>query len=137
MYTIIEKVMILKGVDFFSRCTTRELSQIAAISEEVSCPSGDVIFHEGDPNNALFVVLTGSVKLEKEKEDVGTIGPNEAFGVWSLFDEEPRLVDAVAAEETRLLRLDREDFFDLLSEQFDITQKIFQSIVGKLKSLIK
>ena len=52
-------------------------------------------------------------------------------------DLEPRLVDAVAAEETRLLRLDREDFFDLLSEQFDITQKIFQSIVGRLKSLIQ
>ena len=137
MYTIIEKVMILKGVDFFSRCTTRELSQIAAISEETGYAPGDAIFREGDPNNALFVVLTGAVKLEKDKGDIGTVGPNEAFGVWSLFDEEPRLADAVAAEETRLLRLDREDFFDLLSEQFDITQKIFQAIVGRLKSLIQ
>jgi len=119
MYTIIEKVMILKGVDFFSRCTTRELSQIAAISEEVEYPSGGDIFREGDPNNALFVVLSGFVRLVKDKEEVGTVGPSEAFGVWSL------------------LRIDREDFFDLLSEQFDITQKIFQSIVSRLKTLIK
>jgi CRP-like cAMP-binding protein len=137
MQTIIEKVMILKGVDFFSRCTTRELSQIATISEEVAFRSGEVIFREGDPNNALFVVLAGSVRLQKDEEEVGTIGANEAFGVWSLFDEEPRLVSAVSAEDARLLRLDREDFFDLLSEQFDITQKIFQAIVGRLKSLVQ
>ena len=137
MYTIIEKVMILQKVDFFSRCTTQELSEIASISEEVAYQEGEIIFKEGDPNNALFIVLSGSVKLVKDEDEVGMIGPEEAFGVWSLFDEEPRLVAALAAEHSRLLRLDREDFFNLLSEQFDITRKIFQAVVGRLKGLIE
>jgi AAA family ATP:ADP antiporter len=137
MYTIIEKVMILQRVDFFTRCTTHELAEIAAIAEEMDFEQNQPIFHEGDPNDALFVILAGSIRMEKDGEQVATLERHNAFGVWSLFDDEPRIATAVANEQTKLLRLDREDFFELLSEQFDITQKIFQSIVGRLKTLIK
>jgi len=137
MYTIIEKVMILQSVDFFNRCTTQELAEIAAIAEELEFESDQIIFREGDPNDALYVVLTGSVRMEMKGDRMATVEQKNAFGVWSLFDDEPRIATAIANEQTRLLRLDREDFFELLSEQFDITQKIFQSIVGRLKLLIK
>jgi len=137
MYTIIEKVMILQKVDFFIRCSTHELAEIAAIAEELDYEPNQTIFREGDPNDALFVILSGSVRMIKDDEPVATLGENQAFGVWSLFDEEPRIATAVAGQQSKLLRLDREDFFELLAEQFDITQKIFQSIVGRLKTLIK
>ncbi|MBN2431303.1 MAG: cyclic nucleotide-binding domain-containing protein [Acidobacteria bacterium] len=137
MYTIIEKVMILQRVDFFNRCSTHELAEIAAIAEELDFEQNQTVFNEGDPNEALYVILSGSVRMEKDGEPVATLQQHQAFGVWSLFDEEPRIATAVANEQVKLLRLDREDFFELLSEQFDITQKIFQSIVGRLKTLIK
>jgi len=129
--------MILQSVDFFNRCTTQELAEIAAIAEELEFESDQIIFREGDPNDALYVVLTGSVRMEMKGDRMATVEQKNAFGVWSLFDDEPRIATAIANEQTRLLRLDREDFFELLSEQFDITQKIFQSIVGRLKLLIK
>jgi len=80
--------------------------------EEIEFEENHLIYNEGDPSNALYIVLSGSVTVAKGDHQIAVIETNKAFGVWALFDEEPRLSKAVAREHTRLLRIDREDFFE-------------------------
>ena len=135
MLSTIEKVIFLQNVDVFSEVPTRELTYLASIAEEVFFGKGDVVYEEDDASDALYIILDGRVRLHREKEEISTAAEKEAFGTWALFDETPRLVTATTAADARLLRIDREDFYDILSDHVQITQGIFKTLVKRLRAL--
>jgi CRP-like cAMP-binding protein len=136
MFTVIEKVVFLQSVDVFSDVPTEQLSYLAAIAEEVTYLKGETIYELGEVSDSLFLVLDGQVRLHRDGEEITVAGKNEAFGTWALFDEEQRVATATAAEDARLLRIDRDDFLELLSDHTEITQGVFKNIVGRLRGLI-
>lgn len=136
MYTTIEKVIFLQNVDVFSAVPTEQLAYIAAIAEEVSYLKNDNIYETNQRSDALYLVLEGKVKLHRDGEEITTAGSKQAFGTWSLFDDEPRVTTASAVEDSRLLRIDRDEFHDLLSDHTEITQAVLKNIAGRIRSLI-
>jgi CRP-like cAMP-binding protein len=59
----------------------------------------------------------------------------DPFGTWALFDDEPRVLTATATENTRLLRIDRNEFNDLLSDDVRIAKGIIRTVTRKLREL--
>ncbi|MBD3217521.1 MAG: cyclic nucleotide-binding domain-containing protein [candidate division Zixibacteria bacterium] len=137
MLSIVEKVIMLQNIDVFSEVPTRHLASLAAIAEEVEHIKGDVIYKEHDPSDALYLVLEGKVRLHRGEQEISVAEKNDAFGTWALFDEEPRVVTATSAEDCRLLRVDREDFIDLLADHVQIAQGVIKTVVKRLRSLVE
>jgi len=136
MLTIIEKVIFLQNVDVFSDVPTEDLSYLAAIAEEASFESGEIIYREAENSDALYLVLEGEVRLHQGDREITSAGPKEAFGTWALFDNAPRVVTATPVSDCRLLRIDRDDFFDLLSDHVQITQGVFKTVVKRMRALM-
>lgn len=136
MLTVIEKVIFLQNVDVFEDVPSEQLAYLAAIAEEVSYLKDEVIYRRSEPSDALYLVLQGRVRLHQDGRDITLAGPREAFGTWALFDEEPRVVTATAVEDTNLLRVDREDFIDLLADHVQITRGILKKMAGRLRGLL-
>src|ERR1700754_3645937 len=66
---------------------------------------GDVLFHEGDSGDKLYVVLDGKVKLGRTSSDgrenlLAILGPGQMFGELSLFAPGPRSAPATALTDT-------------------------------------
>ena len=137
MLTVIEKVIFLQNIDVFADVPTEQLALLAAIAEEVSFTKGDVIYKENDPADALYLVLEGRVQLQRGDQEIAVAQSKEAFGTWALFDEEPRVVTAMAAEDVSLLQIDREDFIDLLADHVQIAQGVLKTIAKRLRSLME
>jgi CRP-like cAMP-binding protein len=137
MLTVIEKVKLLLQIDILAQSTSEELAYIAAIAEEEELPARETIFRAGDPADAMFVVITGRIQMLREGSgDLDLeVGPGEAIGAWALFDDQPRTLTAATLTNCRLLRIDREQFFDLLSDHGGITQGIFKTLVRRIRSL--
>ncbi|MFC1538614.1 Crp/Fnr family transcriptional regulator [Candidatus Latescibacterota bacterium] len=136
MLTVIEKVIFLQNVDVFLEVPTEQLAFLAAIAEEVVYLKGDNIYKADDPSDAMYLVLEGKVKLHRDGEEITLAGEKEVFGTWALFDEDLRIVTATALEDSKLLCLYREDFYDLLADNVDITQGIFKTFVKRMRKLI-
>lgn len=136
MFTTVEKVIFLQNVDVFTAVATEQLGYVAAIAEEVSYLEKETVYELGQPSDALYLVLEGRVRLHRGEEEITTAGPKEAFGTWALFDEEPRLTTATAAEDSRLLRIDRDEFLELLSDHTEITRAVLKNIAGRMRSLL-
>ena len=136
MLTVIEKVIFLQNVDVFAKVPTEDLAYLASIAEETTYMAGDEIFKVDDPSDALYLVLDGTVKLHRADEEISVAGARDAFGTWSLFDDEPRVVTASVADDARLLKIDRDDFFDLLADHVQITQGVLKTMAGRLRGLI-
>jgi CRP-like cAMP-binding protein len=129
---IIEKVIALEGVDLLKNLSADQLSRIATIASEVQYPPGKVIIQPDKSLDALYVILDGSVE----------IGPtvakqNDVLGAWALFDTDPMPVTARTLEDTRLLRIGRDEFFDLLSDNMEITASIFSTLVRRFRQLLQ
>ena len=136
MLTVVEKVIFLQNVDVFSEVSTEQMAYLAAIVEEISYAKDIVIYKEQDPSDAIYLVLDGKIRLHRNGVDVSIAGPREAFGTWALFDEEPRVATATTLEDTRLLRVNRDDFIDLLSDHVQITQGVLRALTKRLRGLI-
>jgi ATP/ADP translocase len=135
MLTPIEKVLLLQHVEIFAEVPTDQLAALAAISREVRYLAGDTIYREHDSPDALYLVLEGSVRLSQGERTVSVAGPDVSFGTWALFDDEPRVLAAETIEDTRLLRIDRGEFNDLLSDDVRIAQGIIRTVARKLREL--
>ncbi len=134
---IIEKVIALEGVELLKNLTPDQLSRIASIARETQYASGKVILDPGQPLDALFVILDGSVELIQQQSQVAIARQNDVLGAWALFDPEPMPVTARTVEDTRLLRIGREDFYDLLSDNMEITASIFAMLVKRFRQLVQ
>ncbi len=136
MLTVVEKVIFLQDIDVFQPIPTSDLAYLAAITEEVTCLEKTVIFKKGAIPDSMYMVIEGKVRLHRDGTDVMIAGYKDVFGTWALFDDEPRMVTAETLEETRVLRIDKEDFIDILADHVEITQGILKAIVGRLRALV-
>jgi CRP-like cAMP-binding protein len=135
MLTIIEKVLLLQNVDIFSAVATEQLAFLAAIAQEVNAEKNQVLYRENDRPDGLFIVVTGTVRVLRGGAEIGRFGPNHALGIWVLFDDQPRLATVETTEETSLLFIGRDDFYDVLAEHTEIVQELFKRLVRRLHRL--
>ena len=134
--TIIEKVIFLQEVDIFEYTTTDDLSIIASIATEHIIEEGRNIYSEGEYSDAMYLVIEGNISVHQDKREIATFKDKEAFGTWSLFDDELRVATATCSVQSKLLKIDKEDFFELLSQNVRITQGILKKLSRRIRSLM-
>lgn len=134
---LVEKVIALEGVELLQSLTPEQLSRIAAIAKEVRILPDKVILQNEQPMDALYVILDGSVELSRGGQRLHVARQNEVLGAWALFDDEPMPVTARTLEDTKLLRIGRDDFYDLLSDNLEIAASIFSTVVKRFRKLIE
>jgi CRP-like cAMP-binding protein len=135
---IVEKVIALEGVELLCNLTPDQLARIGSIAQEVKFPPNRMVLEADKPVDGLYVIVEGSVELARNGEALTTAKQNDVLGAWALFDEnDPMPVTARTLEDTRLLRIARDDFYDLLSDNSEITSAIFSTLVKRFRKLVE
>jgi CRP-like cAMP-binding protein len=131
----IEKVLCLQSVDVFKFATTEMLGYISSIATELTLPARSVIFAEDQISDAMYVVVSGHVRLEKEGREVVIVGPSQSVGTWALFDNTPRIMTATTIDNVVLLKISSDEFYEFLADHEEITPVIFRAIIERVKIL--
>jgi CRP/FNR family transcriptional regulator, cyclic AMP receptor protein len=134
--TIIEKVLFLKSVDIFEHATVEQLGRIAGLTEEVHFEPGETIFNEGDLGDAFYVLLSGRVSIEKNGNTLREIKEKEAFGALEMLDFHPRAVTAKAVDQVRALKVNGQEFHDLLSLDMEMVEAVFRMLCGLVRRIL-
>src|SRR5579883_2461525 len=135
---IVEKVIALEGVELFRGLSPEQLARIGAIARETRLGPGKPVIEPSQPADALYVIVDGAVELARNGEALTVARQNDVLGAWALFDENEAMpVTARTLEDTRLLRIGRDDFYDLLSDNSEITSAIFSTLVGRFRKLVE
>ncbi len=77
------------------------------------------------------------MELLRNGDPLHTARQNEVLGAWALFDDDPMPVEARTVEDTRMLRIGRDDFYDLLSDNVEITAAVFSTLVKRFRKLVE
>jgi CRP-like cAMP-binding protein len=130
----------LAGIPFFSGLDSASLERVGAGMRMRRFRRGEVIFHQGDPGDALFIVMTGAIKIMLPSDTgdeaiLATLRPGDVFGELALLDGAPRSATATTLEATETLILPRDQFRELLATEPAIRDALLAAIAGELRRL--
>lgn len=77
---------------------------------QISIPSGQRIFKEGEMNNAMYIILKGSVEIfftvNNSQTRLALMRPGDFFGEMALFSSNPRSATARALTNSELATIE-------------------------------
>jgi CRP-like cAMP-binding protein len=130
----------LAAIPFFGGLDPDALDRLAAGMRSRRFRRGEVIFHVGDPGDALFVIVSGEVKISLPSETgdeaiLATLRPGDVFGELALLDGAPRSASASALTPTETVILPRDRFRELIATETGVRDALLASIAGELRRL--
>jgi serine/threonine protein phosphatase PrpC/CRP-like cAMP-binding protein len=131
------KLEVLKGMQMFRYLSYKELVRIMNVADSVDLGGDDVVFREGEPGEAMYVVMSGAVRLSKGGVTVAELGKGQHFGEMSLVDRSVRSLTATATEPTRLAIIRRKDFYDIIKKESQLAVKLLWSFVQVLGARLR
>src|SRR6185295_14097839 len=115
-----EEVEILKGVPIFSKIEPARLKLLAFTGERMTFGSGQEVCHQGDPGDAMYVILGGvaDVLIDTDKGPlrVAELKKNGFFGETAILCDAPRNATIKASESLLTLKISKDMFYRLVSE---------------------
>lgn len=134
---IVEKVIALERVELLSGLSPDQLAQIASIADEVVFGPEQIILSPSVALDALYIILEGAVEISRNDRRLHIARESDVLGSWALFDDSPSPVTAKTLEETAMLRIARDDFYELLSDHMELAASIFSTLVRRFRNLIE
>jgi CRP/FNR family cyclic AMP-dependent transcriptional regulator len=125
----------LAGVPLFSGFSKRQLRRLASDTDELTFGPGEAVVREGDLGETLFVVLEGEGRVERNGRKVGDVMPGDFFGELAAIDAQPRTASVIALTQLRVLRLFRRHLLAMLEEEPQVTLKLLDGIVRRLRQV--
>jgi len=111
----------------------QERLRLAELTRCLRFAAGEVVVREGDPGDALYQVISGSVEVLKSSPagpptSIAKLGPEAVFGEMTLCVDEPRNASVRALEPTTLLEVERRDLLPLIESD--------PSLLGRIAALV-
>lgn len=123
----------LAAVPLFARCEPRDLRIVARHAEVATIEAATPLVRQGDGGDALFVLLTGSARVERDGAEVGRLGPGDYFGELALLDPAPRAATVTAVENCEVAVLSVRMFRVLLREVPEIAAELLAHLARRVR----
>jgi CRP/FNR family cyclic AMP-dependent transcriptional regulator len=129
---------VLKSIPLFSSFSDAQLNSLLSYAQHKKYPRGTYIVRAGEETDALYIILSGKVKILIPNEDgreviLTSMGPNEFFGEMGMLDDQPRSASVEAVEACEMLRISKSGFMDTLRNNFDVAMLIIRNLVRHLR----
>ena len=139
--TTIEKMMLLRQVPIFAELGADDLEELGTIVEERRVDAGKELFHEGDPGDAVYLIVKGWVCVftgggARPERVLSELGPGACIGEMAVLDASPRSATVRAVKRTRTLRVPGEGFKRVMSERPEMSQAIVAELVKRMRGLM-
>jgi CRP/FNR family transcriptional regulator, cyclic AMP receptor protein len=130
---------LLSRVSIFSHMKKRDLKRIVGHATFREFHAGEVIIHEGEYDNSLFVIVSGVVQAFKglggnNEKDLGILGPGSYFGEIALIDNLPRSASVVAKEDAQVLCLEQLDLHQEIEKSSPMAIEMMQMLSLRIRA---
>ena len=134
--------LLLRNVPLFAALPESQLQLLTRVVGRKSHPRNSTIIAAGDPTDALYIVISGRLKVMMSDDEgreviLAILNQGEFFGEMGLIDEAPRSATVIAIEPCELLTISKLDFKKCLQENFDICTAVMKGLVKRLREADK
>jgi CRP-like cAMP-binding protein len=125
-------VKTLRAVQDFASLDDATLLEIVGSSACLFWSAKSRVFTKGDPAEALYVVLTGKVRIFEEDDEVAEIPPGDYFGEHSLLLHTTHSKSAETVEESELMVIPETAFVPILMQNPDLASQMRRRLESRL-----
>ncbi|MCB1745030.1 MAG: cyclic nucleotide-binding domain-containing protein [Gammaproteobacteria bacterium] len=122
----------LQSIALFRHLSMPELLQVLDTATLEVVAAGQTVIEEGVMSQQLYVVVDGSVAVDKGGSRLAELGPGSHFGEMSLLNARPRSASVHALEASRLLSIERGRFIALLRKDSALGMKLLWALAQVL-----
>jgi len=133
MLSIVERVIFLKAIPIFAEIPEADLAELAGRFGEQRVSAGTVIVTEGEIGTAMYVVLSGSVRVHRGDQEIVRMGEGDVFGELSALDAQPRTASVTAIDETLLFTVNQEALYEIMAEHPVMLRGIIKVLCERLR----
>ena len=123
--------------DLFAGLDETAHARLAGAWEAVHVRGGEVVIHAGDPGDAVYLVVSGRLRVTTERADgpsaLSEIGRGQIVGEMALIDDAPRNASVHAIRDSELLRLGADHFRSVIEEEPGVLLAISRLLVDRLR----
>jgi CRP-like cAMP-binding protein len=129
------KLDLIASVPLFAGLDKREIQFLGRIMDDVDVADGKVLTREGARGGEFFIVLEGSILIERDGKELNRLGPGDFLGEIALIDQGPRTATATAAGPARLMVLTSAAFASMLGQNPGVESKILRVLARRVRDL--
>lgn len=129
---------LFRQVPLFAGLEDEDLESLIAVANRRKYPKDGVIFFENDVGDALFMILSGRIKVTILSDDgreiiLAMLSDADFFGEMSLLDNEPRSATAIALQETEMVVLHQRDFLTIVEKRPRVLINLLSVLSARLR----
>jgi len=130
---------LLKKVPLFAEFGDEELGAVAALVQTRRFAKHAVLVYEGDPGDALYIVVKGNVAVtrlsnEGKESILSILKEGDFFGEMGVLDASPRSATIKALGEVEVAILSRRDFLDMLARSAQMSLRLVLTLSARLRA---
>jgi CRP-like cAMP-binding protein len=124
---------LIRGVPLFAQADDRFLEQLAGEFMERMYAAGDVIAEEGAAGKTFIVIESGQVTVTVHGQEVGRLGPGDAFGEMALIDKSARSATVTADTEVHGYQLPVWSFRPLVESHPEMVWSLLEALAQRVR----
>jgi len=122
------KVDLLRSLDFFKPLDLEIIESLVQNCEEIILDPEEILFKEGEPGDAMYVILYGGLSIERENTMIAKRRRGDFVGEMSLIESGPRAATVKALTKTYLLKILKEPFHNHFTSNPQTLMEILRTI---------
>jgi diguanylate cyclase (GGDEF)-like protein/PAS domain S-box-containing protein len=130
-----KKKEILKTIDVLSFFHESTLERLAQESKEIPLKPETIVFNEGDPGSAMYIVLEGEILIYQGDQSLTRMTPGTFFGEMSLIESRPRTAGARALVPSVLLEISESQFQEYFATQPRALMAIMKTLSARSRKI--
>ncbi|MEZ4363449.1 MAG: DUF1003 domain-containing protein [Kofleriaceae bacterium] len=133
-----DRVVLLRNIPLFESLEEEDLAALVTRLREERFRAGETVFAQGDEGDSMYLIEEGAIDIVagsgKQRVTLASLFMQQYFGELSLLDGAPRSAMAVAARDTVLLALERDDFVDFVKRRPEAALSIMHEIGERIRA---
>lgn len=121
----------------FGELTDAQLNQVFSVARIQHFETGQFVFQQGDTDNALYIVLSGRLRVVQQTETgthiLGDVAAGEPVGEFALFTNDPRTASVVAIRGSLVLQIDEADYRTIVAENPHLAYNLPQFVINRMR----
>ena len=128
----------LESINLFYNIKDDFLDHAATLCKTKKYPKSSMIILEEEYGDRLFIIKNGTVKITRVNDEgkeviIALLGAGDFFGEMAILDGKSRSANALAQEKCELVTINKEDFLDMLKNNFQMCMNLLEELAVRLR----
>ena len=124
-------IATIAEIPLFAGLPPEQLERIAGWLEPIDVPAEWHLLNQGSYPDGFFVVLEGTVRIERDGDLIAELGPGQFFGEIALLEDNKRTASVATATRVRAAVMDQADFFEMTAQIPAISKRITDAAIAR------